>query len=270
MTMTNRVAIVTGCNKGIGFEIAKKMLEAGFKVIMACRSKDRAADAARRLQSETGSSAIEVRQLDVSDPASISAFTAGISNDYRAIDVLINNAATAFKNSDPTPFARQARPTMQSNLFGTIQLTESLLPVIKAAADPRVVFVASGAGRLAYVQSKDLVRLVSSPDLTLDRLIELGKQFVDTVEAGTHATYGFPNTCYGMSKLCIIAYAGILARNEPSIKSNACCPGYCVTDMTSHKGERTAEHGARTPAHLALAARLPTGKFFKNEEEAPW
>ncbi|KAJ9453001.1 (+)-neomenthol dehydrogenase [Diplonema papillatum] len=270
MTKASKVAIVTGCNKGIGFEIARKMLEAGFKVIMACRSKDRATDAARLLQSETGSSATEVRQIDVSDPASISAFTAGISNDYRAIDVLINNAGIAFKGTDPTPFAKQARHTLQINFFGTVELTESLLPLLKSAADPRVVFVASTIGGLKILKSKDMLNLVTSPDLTLRRVVELGKQFVDAAEAGTHEASGFPNTCYGMSKLLIIAYCRVLARAEPGIRVNSCCPGWCTTDLTSQKGNHTPEEGARTPVQLAIAAGLPTGKFFRNGEEATW
>ena len=74
--------------------------------------------------------------------------------DYQQIDVLVNNAAVAFKDSDPTPFQRQARPTLQTNFFGTVRLTLGLLPLLHRGASPRIVNVASMAGALKIFRSK--------------------------------------------------------------------------------------------------------------------
>ena len=96
-------------------------------------------------------------------------------------------------------------------------------------------------------------------------------EFVTAVENNNHDARGWPNTCYGTSKLAVIALTKILARDEPNILVNACCPGYCATDMSSHKGPRPAEQGAETPAYLAqLPDNGPTGKFFYDNAELDW
>ena len=94
-------------------------------------------------------------------------------------------------------------------------------------------------------------------------------QFVSDVENGKHIENGWPNWNYGVSKLGLIAYTKILAREENNILCNACCPGSCATDFSSHYGPKTAEEGARTVTKTALVSEV-TGEFYEDEAIAVW
>lgn len=258
--------MVTGANKGIGFEIVKKLSAAGLHTILACRNLELGSAALKTLQ-EQGFDA-EVRELDISDQDSVRRFAAGLESDYGRLDILVNNAAIAFKNSDPTPFVEQAKPTIHTNYHGTVWLTQSLLPLLRRSSDARIVNVSSRAGLLKIARSKPLRDTLLSPELTVDTLNRLMDDFVKAVQDGTHMEQGWPNTCYGMSKLGVTILTQVLSRQEAGIAVNACCPGWCATDMSSHGGNKTAEEGARTPALLAtMADRSVTGKFYCEEAD---
>jgi carbonyl reductase 1 len=96
--------------------------------------------------------------LDIADSASIEQFTQQLYSDYPSIDILVNNAAIAYKAADPTPFAKQARPTITTNYFGTVQLTDALLPLLEKSEQsyPRIVNVASEVGHLKILKSQAL------------------------------------------------------------------------------------------------------------------
>lgn len=189
-------------------------------------------------------------------------------------------AGFAFKGKDPTPFREQAAPTLRTNLYGTVAFIDAMTPLLRKSADPRVVNVASQSGRLAILETdKAKQREVSSPGLTRERLLEMVRQFEADVQAGTHASRGWPNTCYGMSKLALIAFGKVFAAEEARAHAEkpiwlaSCCPGWCATDMSSHSGPRSAEHGARTPAWLALRGKeegARSGGFFYDEKEIAW
>lgn len=272
-----KLAIVTGGNKGIGFEICKKLGAAGVKTIVACRNEGFGQEAVANLK-DLGYD-VEYRHLDISDDWSIARFSRDISDEYGYLDILVNNAAIAFKASDPTPFKEQTRPTIETNFFGTMRITESLMPLLQKAEAPRIVNVASQAGHLRILKSEELKeRFVNCP--SIDALENLVNEYVAAVQDGTQTEKGWPDSNYGISKLAVISLTRILAKREAKLNPdknfliNACCPGYCDTDMTSHKGPRPAEHGARTPTMLALLSEVgpvaPTGKFFYDEAEIEW
>lgn len=241
----------------------------GMETILACRSDELGRQTELELQS-LGLNA-KYRHCDISSKTSINEFVEEIEREYPSIDVLVNNAAIAFKGSDPTPFCEQARPTIETNFFGTLHLTQSLLHLLKKSSSARIVNVASQSGLLRILKSPEKRERIVSADLSLAELMEMMSVFVHDVEAGSHTAHGWPNTCYGTSKLGVIALTRILARDEPSILVNACCPGYCATDMSSFGGPRTAEEGARTPAYLAtLSDGGPTGDFFYDEHPIAW
>jgi carbonyl reductase 1 len=226
--------------------------------------------AVQQLHNE-GLTAVECAELDISDNVSIQRFAAVMAKLVPHIDILVNNAAIAFKGSDPTPFKEQARPTVAVNYFGTLKVIEELLPLLKAAAAPRIVNLCSQAGHLRIVPSEIIKAELMSEELTVPRLNELMNQFVDSVEAGTQVDNGWPNTCYGTSKLGLMALTRVLARTNPEMTINGCCPGYCATDMSSHKGPRSAEEGAKTPVFLSLTSPAEvTGKFFYDSKELEW
>lgn len=244
------------------------MASASFKVILACRSQARGEEARAKLTALGAD--VECMTLDIDSTASISAFTAAVAAKYNCIDVLINNAAIAFKHADPTPFEQQAAPTLRPNFFGTLQLTEELLPLIKKSPRPTIVTVASVAGHLKILKSEEKKALFLCPDLTMQQLRGYMQAYIAEAEAqGENNSWSRTN--YGMSKLGVICMTRILAREEPTVKVNCYCPGYCATDMSSHRGPRSAEQGAETALVLAtLDAAGPTGKFYSLGEEAQW
>ncbi|KAG8470821.1 hypothetical protein KFE25_009242 [Diacronema lutheri] len=266
MSPGRRLAVVTGGNKGIGYYIAAQLLAAGHDVIIGCRSAERGEAAAAAL----GAGCTAAR-LDISDSSSIAQFVEAMHTQHPALHVLVNNAGIAFKSSDTTPFAKQTRTTLRTNYEGTVEITAALLPLLRKADNPRIVSVASMAGKLKQL-SPELQHAFASESLTLPKLNELVAQFEADVDAGKHRERGWSNSNYGLSKLAVIAFTKVLARDESSILVNACCPGYCDTDMTSHNGPRPAEVGARTAVALALlpSGSSVTGQFWENEQPSTW
>jgi len=264
-----RVAVVTGANKGIGLEIARilgKLPDA--HCIMACRNPELGQKAAADLI-EDGCN-VSFRPLDISDPQSIQRFATMIKNEFGGIDMLVNNAGFAFKGADPTPFAKQARPTLNINYFGTVNVCESLKSLIKD--NGRVSIVSSTSGRLSIFAPNVRAQLLA-PTLTTPEITAMANGFITDVEAGVHAQRGWPGSTYGASKGFVSAYTRVLARElQPrGVLVNCCCPGYCVTDMTSRRGNRSAAEGAKTPALLAtLPPGAPTGEFWVDGAVRHW
>jgi carbonyl reductase 1 len=249
MLSSNRVAVVTGANKGIGYFIALHLGMSGLfsKIILGCRDAERGLAAANELQSKIqgkSETTFQFAPLTIGDTESHSKFGQQMQEEFGKVDVLVNNAGFAYKGSDPTPFKDQTQKTLDINCFGLADFTEKMLPLLRKGRDPRLVNVASKAGRLSQVSS-DLQKQFTDESLTIEQLHALMNEFKNDVQAGTNEASGWSNSNYGISKLGVIAATNIWARQESSIKVNSCCPGYCDTDMTSHGGPRPAEEGAK-------------------------
>jgi carbonyl reductase 1 len=247
-------------------------------------------DVGLRQLKRLGSPCEFITPVDISNPKSVSSFTATVETTKGKLDGLVNNAGTAFKSSDPTPFAEQTGPTLATNYWGTVALTEALLPLLHnpRTEDPFVVNVASMAGALHQIQSTPLREKFTDPNLDLSTLNGLVKKFERDVKEGTNKIEGWGNSNYGFSKLALIAYTKVLAREEtnrgggkPQVRVNCCCPGYCDTDMTSHRGTRSAADGARNAVMLAMQhnkegsgagpdGSLLHGEFFQNYKVSEW
>mmetsp|Transcript_1702 Transcript_1702/g.4041 ORF Transcript_1702/g.4041 Transcript_1702/m.4041 type:complete len:290 (+) Transcript_1702:216-1085(+) len=275
----NRVAAVTGANKGVGFFVALHLATSGLfgSVLLGCRDPARGQQAVADLQDQgkgriAPGTEIKYLPLTVGDAESHESFRRTISESYGKLDLLVNNAGTAFKGADPTPFAQQCKPTIDINFRGTVDLTEALLPLLRKGSDPRIVNVASMSGHLSQLKSRELLEKFSSPTLTMTELRALVDDFETDVLDGTHAKKGWGNSNYGLSKLALIAATNIMARDEAAngIKVNSCCPGYCDTDMTSHKGPRPPSEGALNAVLPATMENCPTGKFFSNMKVTEW
>lgn len=281
-----KIAIVTGANKGIGFEIAKQIAESGdIKVILGCRTESLGKEAEANLKALDLN--VEFRKLDVSSDASIDAFTASFISEFGKLDILVNNAAVLIDTVPyGTPgFGATAKPTFKVNYFGLLRLTDSLFPLLRQAPHPRVVNVASGLGHLTFLPSDAERNTISDESLSISDLTALVEKFTEDVEttnttpiAAEIATkIGFvpaENSIYAYSKTVVIATTKILARNGDNkrVLINACCPGFCDTDMSNHLGTRTPADGAKNASHLAL---LPTestytGRFYENEADSEW
>jgi len=284
-----KLALVTGGNKGIGKEIARRIgTSPDFTVIIACRDVELGQKAAKDL-CESGEYVCDAVALpipfDLTDAASIASAANWVEKEYDGVlDVLVNNAAICFNDPtlygkvEHTPFEDQAGITIQTNYFGTLDVIQSFLPLLKKAASPRIINIASAAGRLTILRSQQLTDAFTSDALTVSELSNMMNQFVSDVESKTHTDKGWPNTCYGVSKLGIIALTQILAREHAGIMINSVDPGYCKTDQNDNRGDVDPAKGAYTPYLLTVMEvdeeeendEVNSGLHFYEEGEMPW
>jgi NAD(P)-dependent dehydrogenase (short-subunit alcohol dehydrogenase family) len=238
-----KVALVTGANKGIGYEIARGLGAAGVTVLVGARDAARGEEAAEKLAAE-GYTAVPV-VLDVTDPLSVSAAAARVEREYGRLDILVNNAGILIERGQrpsQVPVEALVR-TFATNVYAIVALTNALLPLIRRSAAGRIVNLSSGLGSLA---------LTSDPD-------------------GPFAA--FPLLAYNASKSALnsvtVSYANEL--RDTGIKVNAADPGYCATDLNGHAGPRTPAQGAISAVRLAtLPDDGPTAGFFSEDGTEPW
>ena len=238
-----KVALVTGANKGIGYEIAHGLGVAGVTVLVGARDAERGATAAGKLTAE-GFSAVPV-ELDVTDAVTISALATRVEHEYGRLDILVNNAGIMLERGQrpsQTPLALVER-TFATNVFAVVAVTNALLPLVRRAPAGRIVNVSSGLGSLA---------------LTAD-------------PAGQYA--GALLLAYNASKSALNAVTVAFAQELEStrIKVNAACPGYTATGVNGFTGTRTVVEAARTPVRLAmLDDDGPTGTLCDDNGTVPW
>lgn len=257
----SRLAIVTGSNRGIGYEITRQLGQKGLRVIATARDATSGAKAAAELGAQ-------FEELDVANSASIDHFAHRLAQKEGGIDVFVANAGVALDGFN----AEVARKTMDVNFYGAMRTTDKLLPQFRPGA--RIVMVSSGMGELSCLGAA-LRDAFSAPNLDRDGLVRLVERFVEEVGAGTHASSGFPSSAYRVSKVALNAYVRILARELSSdprgILVNATCPGWVRTNMGGAGAPTSIEDGARTPVWLALLPEGgPTGGFFREQRAIPF
>ena len=274
---SSRIAVVTGGNKGIGYEIVKELCSKFEGIVyLTARDKDRGLAACERLVMEGCKTPPKFHQLDIACEESVERFQDHIKQTYQGLDVLINNAGIAYKMKSPVPFAEQAENTIKVNVFGTLSVCKHLFPLLRPHA--RVVHVASMVGKLHKIKTKSLKNELTRPDITESELVELIRQFVNATKAGDHESKGWPTQSYAVSKLALNILTTIQARDHPYDKGtdvliNSCCPGWCRTDMAGPNATKSATEGAETPVFLALippGSGQPHGKFYSDLKETSW
>jgi len=242
MNSTIKIALVTGGNRGIGFEICRQLSRHGFIVLLGSRDLPRGEAAARELQDE----GLDVRpvQVDMNDSATFRRLYDLITCDYGHLDVLINNAGLVsdweYKATD-VPI-QILRDTLESNFFGLVELTQILLPLILKSSSGRIVNQSSRLGSLT---------LHSTPGSGLEDL----KPFA-----------------YNTSKTAVNAFTVHLAAATKGtlIKVNSAVPGDVATNLNP-SGKLAVEDGARTAVWLAtLPDDGPSGGKFHGMESIPW
>ena len=236
------ISLVSGANKGIGFEIARGLARAGHHVLVGCRDGAAGEAAAAAIRGDGGRA--DPLPLDVADDGSIAAAAAAVGERFGRLDVLVNNAGVALDGRSPGASLRSVfRDTFDVNVFGLACLTEAMAPLLAKAAHPRVVNVSSGLGSLA---------LATDP-------------------ASPYAAVKPP--AYNSSKSAVNMLTVIYAARfrEQGIKVNAADPGYCSTDLNNHSGPRTPAQGAIAAVRLAtLDDAGPTGGYFDEAGPVPW
>ncbi|MCR9063931.1 MAG: SDR family oxidoreductase [Cytophagales bacterium] len=242
-------ALITGANKGIGFETARQLLQKGYYVYLGSRNLEKGMTAAEKLQSE-GLKQVEAIQLDVTDEHSVQAARDEIAKKTEVLDLLINNAGvnggspyTALEASSD-----QYRVAFETNVFGVARVTRLFIDLMRPAEEPRIVNVSTSVGSLA---------LQSNPNWP----------------AYEYAKYAV----YGSSKAALNMYTVHLAYElrDTAFKVNAVCPGYTSTDFTGHNGGSVEMAAQRILRYALIDKTGPTGKFFSEETnpetaEIPW
>ncbi|XP_016903761.2 carbonyl reductase [NADPH] 1 isoform X2 [Apis cerana] len=249
-----RVAVVTGGNKGIGFAIVKKLCKQFDGVVyLTARDVNRGLNAIKQLEKQGLKP--KFHQLDITDDNSISTFYNYLEQKYKGLDILVNNAAIAFKMDAKEPFSIQAAETLKTNYFGLRKVCSKLYPLLKPHA--RVVHVSSSSGHLSLIPSETLRNRFLNPNLTEEELDNIMHEFVDAAKTNTHLEKGWANSAYIVSKVGVSALARVHQRifnsdSRQDLVVNAVHPGYVDTDMTSHRGTLTPDQGAEAPVFCAL------------------
>lgn len=240
---SNKIALVTGANKGIGFEIAKKLGAAGCTVILGARNEKLGREACEKLKA-AGSKA-EYINLDLLNPETIEQAAKTIEKNYGRLDILVNNAGILERGDDsPTKTTVESvEVTLRTNFIGPLRVTQAMAPLLRKSEEGSIVNVSSALGSCAFNSDRN------SP-------------FADTKYLG-----------YSASKAALNMMTVQLAYEfrDTNIKVNSVCPGYCATDINDKQGFLSAEEGAREPARLALLDKTgPTGEYRNTEGVIPW
>lgn len=209
--------------------------------------------------------------MDIGDSNSIKNFKQTLEAEHGSgsIDILINNAGTASKGSAFN--GKIAQDTLAINYYGTKEVTEALIPLIKQDGTGRIVNISSTAGRLTRLSSKALVDKFTDPSLTFSELDGLMQKFVSDIDAGTYTAEGWPSNTYAVSKIGVTALTKIFARENKNILINACCPGWVRTDMAGQNATRSPDEGTVAPLHLALDdLDGVTGEFWYDKAVTQW
>lgn len=234
-------ALVTGANKGIGYEIAAGLARLGFRVGVGARDAGRREEAVEKLRAE-GLDVFGV-PLDVTDDASVAAAAVQL-DELGGLDVLVNNAAiTGGMPQEPTKVsADQVLAVVDTNVIGVIRVTNAMLPLLGRAASPRIVNVSSTVGSLTLQTAQ--------------------AEALGPISGAYSPTKSYLNAL-------TIQYAKELAGTR--ILVNAGCPGYVATDLNGHQGTRTPEQGAAIFLELAtLPDDGPSGTFRDDTGIRPW
>ncbi|XP_015590915.1 carbonyl reductase [NADPH] 1 [Cephus cinctus] len=269
-----RIAVVTGGNKGIGFCIVKQLCQK-FNGIVYLTARNTNLGQAAVTELEKLGLKPHFHQLDVSDDDSVNVFKEYLSKTYNRLDILINNAAIAFKMDATDPFGIQAEETLKINYFGLKKVCNALYPLLKPHA--RVVHLSSGAGHLSKIPGASLRAKLSDPDLTEEDLDKLMNDFISSAKAGTHVEAGWPQSAYSVSKVGVSTLTRIHQKlfdkdAREDLVVNSVHPGFVDTDMTSHgrssafsryrASMMTPDRGAQAPVYLAL---LPPNTDIKGK-----
>ena len=236
------IALVTGANKGIGYEIAAGLGALGWSVGVGARDDERREAAVAKLRAG-GADAFGV-PLDVTDDASVAAAAGLIEDRAGHLDVLVNNAGvTGGRANMPTTADLTAvRTVLETNVIGVIRVTNAMLPLLRRSASPRIVNMSSSVGSLTRQ---------TSPGYDASPI---------------HVAYA-PSKTF----LNAVTVQYVRELRDTNILINAGCPGYCATDLNGHRGVRTPEQGAAIAIQLAtLPDDGPTGGFFEDAGVVPW
>jgi NAD(P)-dependent dehydrogenase (short-subunit alcohol dehydrogenase family) len=234
MDPEQRIAVVTGGNRGIGLEICRQLAQLGYQVVLTSRDEAQGLGAQQRLAAEGAE--VGYHPLDVTDAKSVQRLAEVLEQAYGRIDVLVNNAGVMLDDRDVLEADLDTvRATMETNVYGPWRLTQALVPLMQQHGYGRIVNLSSGMGQLSGM--------------------------------GSH------RPAYRMSKTALNALTRILAveLQGSNILVNSMSPGWVRTEMGGPSAPRSVEEGADTAVWLAtLPDDGPSGGFFQDRKPIPW
>lgn len=238
--------LITGANKGLGYETARRLGELGWRVFLGARDEVRGREAADRLAADGAD--VTFVPLDVTSDDSVDAAVKSIGEGTDRLDVLINNAGITGESVGPmdeliTPektLPQHLVPVFRVNVLGPVRVTHACLPLLRAADDPRVVMVTSGAGSLTIATDS------SRPESQVAHLM------------------------YPVSKTALNMLTVQYANGIPDIRFNLADPGFTSTDLNHHQGTQTVTEGTDAIIELATASPGPTRQYRDRNGTVPW
>ena len=271
-TVTKRI-LITGANKGIGYEAAKLLAHKLPKatILLGTRSLDNGANAVQRMKdSESQHSFDNVKpiELDVTSKLSITKAAEQVKSEYGSLDVLMCNAGINDNHNH--------QKVLAVNLDGVHDCIEAFLPIMSQQA--LIVVVASEVGAWAANEMpSELQQILMSPQSVNWPLIQqLESDWLAFSKGESHQQPWPPigpmrTSAYGISKALVIAYTRALALQQPHLKVVLVCPGFCATDLTHNRGTRTATKGGESVGWPVLhASEAESGAFYQDGEVYPF
>jgi NAD(P)-dependent dehydrogenase (short-subunit alcohol dehydrogenase family) len=235
-SIDKRVAVVTGGNKGIGFEICRQLAKRGLRVVLTSRDVDRGRDAHQKL-SEDGADVV-YHPLDVDSDSSVAALAGHLENEQGRVDVLVNNAGIMIDTPGASVLGTSLqtfRTTLETNFFGALRMCQAVVPIMQRGHYGRIVNLSSGLGQL------------------------------DQMGDGTAAYRTSKAALNSLTRMVAAAVSG------DDILVNSMCPGWVRTDMGGPNAARAVDTGAETAIWLAMLPHGgPTGGFFRDKAPIPW
>lgn len=239
--LSMKIALVTGANRGLGFETSRQLALKGMKVYMACRKKEEGCVARDRLRKEGLN--VEFVKMDVTKTKDIRDFLTTIKENHEFVDILINNAGVFLESDGPRDQRNSSvlkvdpiiiLKTIEANTLGPLKLIQSIIPMMLERDEGRVINVSSGMGQLQNMQGH------------------------------------WPG--YRMSKTALNSLTQILSDEikQSNIFVNSVCPGWVRTDMGGNEANLSVEEGVDTIVWLATCEKSPKGKFLRNKEPIEW
>lgn len=242
---TNTV-LVTGANKGLGYETARRLGDLGWRVFLGARDEVRGREAAERLVAAGAD--VTFIPLDVTSDDSVAAAVQAIGKSTDRLDVLVNNAGITGEQVGPMDKLISPEETLPShlvpvfrvNVFGPVRVTHAFLPLLRAADDPRVVMVTSGAGSLTIAADPE------RPESAVAHLM------------------------YPVSKAALNMLTIQYANGIPDVRFNLADPGFTATDLNHHQGGQTVTEGTDAIVEFAITSPGPTRQYRDRNGHVPW
>ncbi len=242
MQETTKVALITGANKGIGFEVARQIAKAGWTVLVAARNEELGRQAAAKLQGEGLD--VQFVHLDLDAPESAVTAAETVRSKFGKLDLLVNNAAIAGTSDGPPSKVDLSvvEAVMRTNYSGTVAVTQAMLPLLQLAGKAQIINVSS----------------------------ELGSVSLHNDPSWKYAPVKLLAYCASKAALNMFTVQLAYELRDENIAVNSVNPGYTATDLNHHSGSQSIEEGSAEIVRVALLDPHVTGKYLETAGEIPW